>query len=95
MWKAKAVFQDHSVVNLNKRPLKGDFVSVQNKADELCSELSDVIEIQYWKFTCISCEHCQFEKWVPYHPLFICTIGGQINKCSTLAIDCPEVIEVT
>jgi hypothetical protein len=90
MWKAKAVLSNHDVVNLNSRPITGDIHNAASKADDLARDLANIEEFQYCKFTCITCEHCEFDKWVPHHPLFKCKIGGEMDPRSTTVVKCPE-----
>ena len=39
---------------------------------------------------CIGCIGCKVKQWVPYHPLFICTNGGETDERTTKTIRCPN-----
>jgi len=39
---------------------------------------------------CIYCIKCEFDRWVPYHPEFKCTDGGEMDVWTTQTIWCPR-----
>ena len=39
---------------------------------------------------CIGCSFCKVKKWVPYHPLFTCTNGGETDERTSKTIRCPN-----
>jgi len=41
---------------------------------------------------CLGCKHFKVKTWVPYHPLFECTNGGEVDERTGQTLRCPNAM---